>query len=157
MLVPAAAYGYEGNTWFSAATSLVSVFIQAPPRGTRLPVIRCYTWPSMQTSAIGRVSSLKTLAFFPKGDCWNGGGLFLDNNRYWLNGDGCHQQSRGSTDLQREQTHRPVGGRKSECLSVYYPRLLRDGWRLKDHLSAGLTDGCGMFEKPLADGWLQRT
>lgn len=108
-------------------------------------------------SASARVPYLKALAFFPKGDYWNGGRLFLDDNRYWLNGDGCYQQSRGSTDLQREQTHRPVGGRGSECLNVYYSRLLRDGWRLKDHLSAGLTGECDMFEKPLADGRLLRT
>lgn len=107
-------------------------------------------------SAIARVPYLKALAFFPKGDCWNGGGLFLDNQRYWLNGDSCHRPSRDSTDLQRERAHRPVGGRGSECLSVYYPRLLRDGWRLTDHLSAGPTDHYDVFEKPLADGWLLR-
>ncbi len=107
-------------------------------------------------SAIARVPYLKALAFFPKGDCWNGGGLFLDDIRYWLNGDGCRQQGRGSTRLQREHAHRPIGGRGSECLSVYYPRLLRDGWRLNDHLSAGVTDQCDIFEKPLADGWLLR-
>ncbi|MEK6804026.1 MAG: hypothetical protein AABZ34_15375 [Nitrospirota bacterium] len=99
---------------------------------------------------------MKALAFFPKGDGWQGGGLFLDNDRYWLNGDGCHQKGRDSTRLQRNEAYRPAGGRGGACLGVYYPRLLRDGWMLNEHLSAGITDQCDIFEKPLENGWLLR-
>ncbi len=35
--------------------------------------------------AIERAPWLKALALYPKGDCWYGGGLLLDDNRYWLN------------------------------------------------------------------------
>ena len=107
-------------------------------------------------SAISRAPYLKALAFFPKGDCWQGGGLFIDHDRYWLNGDGCHLQGRNSTTLHRDQDYRPAGGRGGECLGVYYPRLLRDGWRLNDHLSAGITDQCDIFEKPIGNGWVLR-
>ncbi len=41
-------------------------------------------------------------------------------------------------------------------MSVYYPRLLRDGRNLKDDLSAGITDQCDIFEKPLGNGWFLR-
>ena len=107
-------------------------------------------------SAISRAPFLKALTFFPKGDCWNGGGLFIDNARYWLNGAGCHQKERGKTGLRRDDTHRPVGGRGGECLTVYYPRLLREGWALNDHLSAGITDQCDVFEKAFENGWILR-
>lgn len=107
-------------------------------------------------SAISRAPYLKALAFFPKGDCWQGGGLFIDNARYWLNGADCHQKDRDSTGLRHDQVYRPAGGRGGECLGVYYPRLLRDGWRLNDHLSAGSTDQCDIFEKPIGNGWLLR-
>ncbi len=35
-------------------------------------------------TAISRAPYLKALAFFPKGDCWNGGGLWTGRNTYWL-------------------------------------------------------------------------
>jgi hypothetical protein len=105
-------------------------------------------------SAIARTPYLKASAFFPKGDCWNGGGLFIDNSRYWLNG--CHGNDRDETRLRRDERYRPSGGKGGECLSIYYPRLLRDGWMLNDYLSAGITDQCDIFEKPLGNGWLLR-
>ena len=116
-------------------------------------------WQSLSKgswSAISRAPYMKASAFFPKGDSWQGGGLFLDNFRYWLNGDGCHLQGRDSTRLYRDQAYRPAGGRGGECLGVYYPRLLRDGWMLTDCLSAGSTDQCDIFEKPLGNGCILR-
>ncbi|MFO0774023.1 MAG: hypothetical protein U0172_05090 [Nitrospiraceae bacterium] len=107
-------------------------------------------------SAISRAPYLKALAFFPKGDCWQGGGLFLDNSHYWLNGYGCHWEGRNSTHLQHDDAYQPIGGRGGECLGVYYPRLLRDGWTLREQLSAGVTDQCEVFEKPFANGWVLR-
>ena len=107
-------------------------------------------------SAISLAPFLKAMTFFPKGDCWNGGGLFIENDRYWLNGDGCHARRRDTTILHRDESYRPTGGRGGECLSVYYPRLLRDGWILNDHLSAGITDQCDVFEKALGNGWILR-
>ncbi len=107
-------------------------------------------------SAISQAPYLKALDFYPKGDCWNGGGLFLDNGRYWLNGHGDDRQARSESGLFRDDSDRPTGGRGGECLSVYYPRLLRDGWRHAEHLSAGITDQCDIFEKPLGNGWLLR-
>lgn len=116
-------------------------------------------WRSLSNgswSAISKAPYLKALGLFPKGDCWRGGGLFLDNRRYWLNGHGCHRTALDETDLRREDDFHPTGGRGGECLGVYYPRLLRDGWTSHDHLSAGLTDQCDVFEKPVGKGWTLR-
>ena len=40
-------------------------------------------------TAISRAPYLKALALWPWGDCWNGGGLFLTDSRFWRNA-GCH-------------------------------------------------------------------
>src|SRR5262245_42154320 len=37
-------------------------------------------------TAISKVPYLKAISLFGKGDCWCGGGLFLSNRKYWLNG-----------------------------------------------------------------------
>ena len=36
-------------------------------------------------TAIARAPYLKAFIVFPKGDCWNGGGLWTAKNTYWLN------------------------------------------------------------------------
>ena len=36
-------------------------------------------------TAISRSPWMKAIALYAKGDCWNGGGLFLNNHTYWLN------------------------------------------------------------------------
>lgn len=80
-------------------------------------------------TAISRAPYLKALTFIPWGDCWNGGGLFIDNKRYWLN--------RGYTEINKVTDHWEVSEEydsqndakcHSECPGVYYRRLRRDGW-----------------------------
>ena len=36
-------------------------------------------------TAISRTPYLKALSLWPWGDCWNGGGLFLTDSRFWRN------------------------------------------------------------------------
>ena len=36
-------------------------------------------------TAVSRVPYLKVMDFYVKDNAWNGGGLFYDNNSYWLN------------------------------------------------------------------------
>jgi hypothetical protein len=103
-------------------------------------------------TAISRAPYLKAVALFPKGDCWNGGGLFTSNETYWLN-DGCgHPALRDTSEVKRDLKYRPVGQVGGECLSVYYPRLLRDGWT---KVETGL-QGLDAFEKPAQKGWVLR-
>ncbi len=85
-------------------------------------------------TAISFAPYLKALTLYAKGDGWNGGGLFRDDKSYLLNGfhlDPMIDQSR----LSCVGGVPPVPFGNNECLGVYYPRLLRDGWRMNDELS----------------------
>ncbi|HSF95533.1 MAG TPA: hypothetical protein VLA52_10960 [Thermohalobaculum sp.] len=109
-------------------------------------------------TAISRAPWLKAVTFYPWGDCWVGGGLFLDNRRYWLNGGGGPgPMGWESPDLVRDETFRPEGYGNNECLGVYFPRLMRDGWERLNydpaHPRPGLHETVE-FRKPLAGGWM---
>jgi hypothetical protein len=108
-------------------------------------------------TAVSRAPWLHAVALYGKGDCWHGGGLFTSNTKYWLNGAGCYAGvQRESGEVRRDEAYRPEGQYGGECPSVYYRRLQRDGWRLKDKLSAGKFDTCTIFEKELPKDWLLR-
>src|SRR5262245_66337003 len=82
-------------------------------------------------TAVSRAPYLKALTLLAKGDCWNGGGLFLSSKEYWLNGCG-HEVLHDDSSLTcspKYPWHEAYGG---ECPGVYYVRLQRDGWAMKD-------------------------
>lgn len=109
-------------------------------------------------TAISRTPYLKALALWPWGDCWNGGGLFLTDSRFWRN-SGYHQDEADTVGRLRnkltEKTdfpfHENYGG---ECPGVYYHRLQRDGWKLVRFEPPSANDQVAAFEKPLAKGWV---
>jgi hypothetical protein len=107
-------------------------------------------------TAISRAPWLKAIVLHGKGDCWLGGGLFTSPRQYWLNGSCMHFPLEQSKEMEEDKAFVPEGGRGGECLSVYYPRLLRDGWTFAGKLSEVLFDSCDIFEKPLAHGWVLR-
>jgi hypothetical protein len=112
-------------------------------------------------TAISRAPYLKAIALFPKGDCWNGGGLFTGPGRYWLN-DGCgHSTAPETGEVSRDEVYCPQGGLGNECLGVYYPRLLRDGWEVTSRESrtpagAAWPVDVDIFEKRAPNGWWLR-
>lgn len=107
-------------------------------------------------TAIAPVPWLKAVSLFAKGDCWNGGGLFLGNRSYWLN-DGCgHEALTTSSELSRIAVHESLEYYGGECLTVYYNRLQRDGWILKQREQSGRHDIRSIFEKQLSRGWTLR-
>ncbi len=108
-------------------------------------------------TAISRAPYLKASAFFPKGDCWNGGGLWTGKNTYWLN-DGLHAHTilRNTTAVRRDQNYCPSPSYGGECLGVYYHRLQRDGWSLMDSQFIGAWRDQDIFEKTLGKGWILR-
>jgi len=107
-------------------------------------------------TAISRAPWLKALALFPKGDCWHGGGLFTGDRSYWLNA-GCENAVLHDTDeLERDLEFRPTGAVGGECLSVYYPRLLRDGWIHVERVSLAKWKDYDIFDKSLEHGWVLR-
>jgi len=107
-------------------------------------------------TAISKAPYLKAVAMFPKGDCWNGGGLFTDNTKYWLN-DGCgHAELRNTSEVHRDKKFQPSQYFGGECLSVYYPRLMRDGWTYLGRQKVSNRSNIDVFEKPLREGWFLR-
>jgi hypothetical protein len=107
-------------------------------------------------TAISRVPYLNAVALFAKGDCWQGGGLWTSNKTYWLNGCHGHTLLQEPRELSRDLTYTPVGGGNSECLGVYYPRLLRDGWSEREREVVSKWKHIQTFEKPVGRGWVLR-
>jgi len=105
-------------------------------------------------TAISRAPWLHAITLFGKGDCWQGGGLFTSNQKYWLNG--CHFGVRDSSKLVEDVQYKPEGAFGAECPSVYYRRLLRDGWSLEITVGPGRVSPCTVFSKPLPHGWMLR-
>jgi hypothetical protein len=108
-------------------------------------------------TAISRVPYLKAITLFPKGDCWVGGGLFTGRRNYWLNDGYGHEPAlQESLEVKRDLRFVPVGAQGGECLSVYYPRLLRDGWTHCACDKVGPHESVDTFEKPITGGWMLR-
>lgn len=112
-------------------------------------------------TAVSRAPYLKAVTLYPKGDCWHGGGLFTSPTTYWLNDGYGHHLSLDRREVLRDTAFHPTGGSGNECLGVYFPRLLRDGWRLLGRedrtppLAVWPVD-VHIFEKPFARGWFLR-
>lgn len=99
-------------------------------------------------TAISKTPYLKAIGLWGKGDCWNGGGLFASDSKYWINHGYGHSALRiplGLSEVSRIDLKCSMG---NECLGVYFPRLLRDGWKL---LEKGRNINC--FEKSLDECW----
>jgi len=107
-------------------------------------------------TAISRAPYLKALAIFPKGDCWHGGGLWTGSRTYWLNDGYGHTNLRDTTAVRRDSKQHPSENYGGECPGVYYPRLIRDGWSLKETVHVGKWKDKVVFEKPCANGWILR-
>jgi hypothetical protein len=107
-------------------------------------------------TAISHTPYLKALAMFPKGDCWQGGGLWTSKKDYWLNGGCCYPALRDTKEVRRDESFRPSEYFGGECTGVYYPRLLRDGWQLTGRAHASQLERKDVFDKPLDHGWTLR-
>lgn len=98
-------------------------------------------------TAISRAPYLKAVELWFNGSGWNGGGLFMDNRKVWLNHPKFMNRvpvlSSGKFEILSEPE--PVSG---ECPPIYFSRLERDGWVLKysDEESSRYNV---LFEKPL--------
>lgn len=115
---------YEKRSDLSPDGSRLIYFAQKISRRTLQDTEYTYAW-----TAISRPPYLTALALWPKGDCWNGGGLFETNSRVWLN--------HFAADARPHERHQPRGleiaynpGQQGEDHTVLDRRLTRDGWRL---------------------------
>jgi hypothetical protein len=107
--------------------------------------------------ALSGASRRKQIPSSPWGDCWNGGGLFLSDDRFWRN-SGYHLDESDTIGRLRkiltEESGYPFDdGYGGECPGVYYLRLQRDGWKLLRHQSPSSEKSATVFEKPLPKGW----
>lgn len=112
-------------------------------------------------TAVSLAPYLKAVALYTKGDRWNGGGLFTARDRYWLNGGSMLYVAHESKEVRLDRDFVPRGGVGHECLGVYFPRLLRDGWQLlksEEGTPARATrpTNVHIFEKELGRGWWLR-
>lgn len=107
-------------------------------------------------TAISRAPYLRAMAFFPKGNCWNGGGLWTGDNTYWLNDCDGHTLSQDTAAVRRDRRFQPSENYGGECPGVYYHRLLRDGWKLVERLPDCQWNAQDIFEKAIGAGWTLR-
>jgi hypothetical protein len=107
-------------------------------------------------TAISRAPYLKALAIFPKGDCWHGGGLWTGTRKYWLNDGYGHTVLRDTTLVRRDTNWQPPENYGGECPGVYFLRLVRDGWTLKETVPIGKCKDKVIFEKRCPGGWVLR-
>lgn len=104
-------------------------------------------------TAVSRVPYLKAIILLGKGDCWNGGGLFLSDTDFWVNDDGGHEVLKTvMKEVKVDNNYRPPNHYGGECLTVYYNRLRRDGWEMMK----GKVQGTDLFEKKLPKSWTLR-
>jgi hypothetical protein len=104
-------------------------------------------------TAISKAPYLKAVALFPKGDCWNGGGLFTDKTSYWLNDGHGHSEMHNTHEVSRDRDYQPSMWFGGECPGVYYLRLMRDGWQYIERRRISDRTEIDVFEKPLREGW----
>lgn len=107
-------------------------------------------------TAISRAPYLKAIALFPKGNCWYGGGLFTGKHTYWLNDGYGQSMLRATSELRHDPDFEPEGAVGGECRSVYYPRLLRDGWQRGEPRPVPYWKPDEVFEKQLPGNWTLR-
>lgn len=90
-------------------------------------------------TAMAKAPYFKALDFYPKGDAWNGGGLFANNHSYWLNDAGptLHEHARWESGLTVLDKWGGEEIYQGECPGIYFIRLRRDGWAMGDAVAQG--------------------
>jgi hypothetical protein len=116
---------YDKRSDLSPDGSLLLYFAQKITGKSLQDAEYTYAW-----TAISKPPYLTALALWPKGDCWHGGGHFLDAKTIELN----HK----SNVANAHPNHQPKGIRvelrnhvHGEDDPIFSERLERDGWKLK--------------------------
>ena len=122
-------------------------------------------------TAVSKAPYLKAIALYAKGDCWEGGGLFLSKNNFWLNDRYFTPKKilRQSEEVKRDEFYIPESGYggsanglrfNAEDTGVYYRRLLREGWQFRgstrtqtSHSGIRSDERVIVFEKNLPNSW----
>lgn len=110
-------------------------------------------------TAVSRMPFLTALHVYGWGHCWNGGGLFVNDRDYWLNGGAPGEpDAQVPCGLRRVMT--PPGGvtpHMGEDAVTYFPQLMRDGWTAQGNQARNGAQ-VFLFRKPICPGWtLEKT
>ncbi len=105
-------------------------------------------------TAVSRMPYLTALHVYGWGHCWNGGGMFLNNTHYWLNGGRPgNPDASVKCDLKRVATSpEGVHPHMGEDTVTYFPVLLRDRWTEEGHMAVK-GEQVFLFRKPVGKGW----
>lgn len=106
-------------------------------------------------TAISRAPYLKAIDLWWNGSGWNGGGAFLSDREVWLNHPTFMFEPPVLESGNFSVTHDPIpelgyGNTRGECPPIYFAKLVRDGWVLKDDFGYRLHCNA-LFEKRLPD------
>ena len=107
-------------------------------------------------TAVSRAPWLKAVSLYAKGDCWHGGGLFQSSTEFWLNDGYGHEALEEDRQLSRTGAYPWHEGYGGECPGVYYLRLQRDGWTMKETTTVDRGNASTVFEKRVSAHWLLR-
>lgn len=108
-------------------------------------------------TAISKAPWLKAIELYAVGDTWNGGGQFLSNNSYWLNGSHSNPL-RVSQEVNCDTSYQPEAGHNATLngpkftfgnMGMYRRHLIRDGWELIENDEKN----GAIFKKYLHKGW----
>ncbi|GJM33053.1 MAG: hypothetical protein DHS20C18_20540 [Saprospiraceae bacterium] len=116
-------------------------------------------------TAISRTPWLRAIALYGEEETWLGGGRFLDDQSYSVNGGVFFQTLRESPEIKRKLPDpnlppRPISELTASPfpitgdLGVYYPRLLREGWTMTEQHKSDRNHTRDIFEKPATGGWI---
>jgi hypothetical protein len=107
-------------------------------------------------TTVARTPQLKAISLYAKGNCWNGGGLFLSNRTFWLNDGLGHVPLFESDRVHRSHHYHPPFHYGRECPHVYYNRLQRDGWRPAQRETVSDTVTRVLFDKNVSENRILR-
>jgi hypothetical protein len=114
---------YEKRCDLSLDGSLLIYLAQKMNKKSLADTEYTYAW-----TAVSKPPYLTALTLWPKGDCWNGGGLFRSNSSIWLNhaaGATAHKDH-PAPKWMKVDTRIDYRG---EDGTVFEERLDRDGWK----------------------------
>ncbi len=108
-------------------------------------------------TAISKPPYLTALALWPKGDAWNGGGLFLDDRTVWLNHWPREAEPHPRFLPPKRLRVRPSEERGGEDFPIYGKRLVRDGWTVvhEGRIMWGYSGDPPVWRKPDPSGRYQ--
>ncbi|GHF17964.1 hypothetical protein GCM10017044_10580 [Kordiimonas sediminis] len=109
--------------------------------------------PKGSWTAVSRTPWLKALDLYGKGDCWNGGGLFSDNNtiEIFAHSSREHFEIRRTSRLKIGHSNFSSQIYGNECPGIYYHRLIRDGWSVDQTNELGRWHHESSFHKKCGD------